>query len=112
MIRAVYRNGAIKPLDEVPPDWREGQELEIRTLPKRDAVSDTDDWINESGAFAGYTGEMPPHVREELNRRLAALHDLGPTEFEPGEREEIEKTLAEMDNLGRAEMQRLLDGRS
>ena len=112
MIRAVYRDGAIQPLDEVPADWQEGQELEIRAMQPCEAAADTDDWINERGAYADYAGEMPPHVREELERRLAALHELGPVEFEPGERKEIEKALVEMDNLGRAKMQQFLDGRS
>jgi hypothetical protein len=112
MIRAIYRDGAIQPLDDMPSEWQEGQELEIRAMEPRDAAPDTDDWINERGAFANYSGEMPPHVRDELERRLNALHELGPMEFEPGEREEIDKALAEMDSLGRAEMQQLLDGRS
>jgi len=112
MIRAIYRDGAIRPLDKLPSEWRNGQELEVKAMQPRDSAADTDDWINERGAFANYSGEMPPHVREELERRLNALHNLGPMEFEPGEREEIGKALAEMDRLGRAEMQHLLNGQS
>ena len=29
MIRAVYLQGTIQPLDSVPADWRDGQELEV-----------------------------------------------------------------------------------
>jgi hypothetical protein len=107
MIRAIYRDGTIHPMDEVPADWHDGKELEVRALPKRDAASDTDDWINERGAFANYEGEMPPHVREELKRRMAALHALGPMEFEPGEEEEIGKFLREMDEISRRQMEQL-----
>jgi hypothetical protein len=109
MIRAVYRNGTIEPVDEVPADWQEGAELEVRPLPKRDAVSDTDDWISERGAYANYTGEMPQHVRDELERRIAAFHALGPMELEPGEEEEMQRLWREMDELGRREMQRLFE---
>ena len=109
MIRAIYREGVIRPLDALPSEWPEGQELEIRALCKCDPVSDTDDWINERGAFANYPGEMPPHIREELKRRIAELHALGPMEFEPGEKEQIERFWQEMDELGRQEMKRTLD---
>lgn len=30
MIRAVYREGSIQPVDPLPSGWREGQELEVR----------------------------------------------------------------------------------
>ena len=69
MIRAVYRDGKIQPMDELPGDWHEGEPLEIRPLghPHQtgDATIDTDDWINERGAFTSYTEEMPPHERQE-----------------------------------------------
>ena len=32
MIRAVYRKGTIQPLDPLPADWQDGQELEVREL--------------------------------------------------------------------------------
>ena len=35
MIRAVYRKGTIQPLDPLPADWQDGQELEVRE-PKAD----------------------------------------------------------------------------
>ena len=107
MIRAVYRDGAIQPLDAVPGDWHNGQELEVRALSMRDAAADADDWIYERSAFANYSGEMPSHVRQELERRLAAVHALGPMEFEPGEEEEIDKFLRQMDDIGRRQMEQL-----
>jgi hypothetical protein len=114
MIRAIYRDGKIEPVDDLPGDWHNGEPLEIRPLghplQTGDPVTDTDDWINERGAFANYTGEMPPHVRQELDRRLAELHALGPMEFEPGEREEMERLWKEMNDLGRQETKRMLSG--
>lgn len=32
MIKAVYRDGVIQPVDPVPPDWTEGQELQIQRV--------------------------------------------------------------------------------
>ena len=32
MIKAVYRDGAIHPVDPVAPDWTEGQELQIQSV--------------------------------------------------------------------------------
>jgi predicted DNA-binding antitoxin AbrB/MazE fold protein len=110
MIRAVYRDGVIQPLGSVPSDWPEGLTLEIHPVQPVNVESDTDNWINERGAYANYTGEMPQHVREELERRIAEFHALGPMEFEPGEREEMEKVWKEMDELGRRETKRMWDG--
>jgi len=107
MIRAVYRDGKIQPVDKVPPDWPEGQSLEIRPLAPFDVPTDTDDWINERGAYANYTGEMPQHVREELQRRIAAFEALGPVEYEPGEEEEINNFLRQMDDIGVRQMEQL-----
>src|SRR5215212_7942246 len=103
MIRAVYRDGKIEPVDQLPGEWHDGEPLEIRplghSLQTGDATTDTDDWINERGAFANYTGEMPSHVRQELERRMAELDELGPMEFEPGEKEEIEQFWRDLDEV-------------
>lgn len=111
MIRAIYRDGKIEPVDELPGEWHNGEPLEIRPLghplQTGDAVTDTDDWINERGAYANWTGPPPQHVLAELERRQEELHALGPMEFEPGEEEEIEKFLKDMDDKSRREMERL-----
>jgi|tagenome__1003787_1003787.scaffolds.fasta_scaffold18683451_2 hypothetical protein len=113
MIRAVYRDGKIQPMDKLPVEWHDGEPLEIRALgcplETGNAATDTDDWIYERGAFANYTGEMPPHVREELERRFAALDELGPMEFEPGEKEEMERFWRDLDEVGRQDMKRILE---
>ena len=108
MIRAVYRDGTIQPLDALPADWNNNQQLEVRAVLASNVSADTDDWINERGAYANYTGEMPEHIREELERRLAELHALGPMEYEPGEEEDIKHFWHEMDEAGREEMKRMM----
>ena len=39
MIKAVYQDGMIRPIDPVPPDWTDGQELQVQetTMPRVDA---------------------------------------------------------------------------
>jgi hypothetical protein len=49
----------------------------------------------------------PDDPLPDLDVRLAALHALGPMEYEPGERAEIEQALNSMDELSREQMQRL-----
>lgn len=36
MIHAVYKDGQIQPLDEIPEDWEDGQELVIEQSPSED----------------------------------------------------------------------------
>jgi hypothetical protein len=51
----------------------------------------------------------PDQSMPDIQQRLAALHALGPMEYEPGERERIEQALASLDELSREQMQRLAD---
>jgi len=48
--------------------------------------------------------ETPDDPLPDLEARLAALHALGPMEYEAGEREEIDQALKVMDELGRKQM--------
>jgi predicted DNA-binding antitoxin AbrB/MazE fold protein len=100
MIRAVYCNGAIKPLDELPPEWHEGLELEVRELHEAAKSSEFDEWLEGDGP-------MSDAVRVELDRRLAEFHALGPMEWEPGEEAEVQKFLDQMDEIGRRQMRQL-----
>ncbi len=42
MLKAVLKNGAIVPLDPVPPDWEEGTNLEVEKV--NGTASDVDAW--------------------------------------------------------------------
>ncbi|MCY2993153.1 MAG: hypothetical protein NTY19_35510 [Planctomycetota bacterium] len=46
-----------------------------------------------------------------LEERLAALHGLGPAEFEPGEREQMEAELEELNRISAAAMAGIGGGR-
>ena len=63
MIRARIHQGRVEVQDPLPAEW-EGQYVKLLPLTPDDALSD-------------------------LEERLAALHRLGPMQFEPGEREQI-----------------------
>lgn len=67
MVLAKISQGHIEVQGPIPASW-EGQMVRLIPLTPDDLVSD-------------------------LDERLAALHDLGPMEFEPGERETITQAL-------------------
>jgi hypothetical protein len=79
MIRARIQQGRIEAEEPIPAEW-EGQAVKIRALtPDDDPLPD-------------------------LEKRLAALHAMGPMEFEPGEREIIAKALDEVDRAAKSAM--------
>ena len=47
MIRAVYRDGSIRPIDPVPARWSEGKELEIEEAANSDSLAHIDRWVAE-----------------------------------------------------------------
>lgn len=65
-----------------------------------------DEWEGQSVKIVPMTPDDPI---PDLEERLAALHALGPMEFDEGERENIERCLAEQDRLSRAAMQAIED---
>lgn len=46
MIKAVLENGVIRPVEPLPPDWRDGQELVVEADVVPDAA-DVDRWADE-----------------------------------------------------------------
>lgn len=78
MIRAQIHHGRVEAQDPIPASW-EGQCVRIVPLTPEDPLPD-------------------------LEERLAALHLLGPAEFEPGEREQMHAQLAELDRFSAAAM--------
>jgi hypothetical protein len=47
MPRAVLRNGVICPLEMLPSEWSDGQELHIEALVDEDDDRDLDDWYRQ-----------------------------------------------------------------
>jgi hypothetical protein len=84
MIVGRVEHGRIELASALPEEW-EGQAVKIEPCTPDDSSPD-------------------------LGQRLAALHALGPMEYEPGEQRRIEQALAAMNDLSRTQMQVLADG--
>lgn len=76
MIRAIIQNGEIRPIDPLPPDWRDGREVIVEEA-ERASTDDLDEWFR-------------------------ALQLLGPAQYDPGEREQVQMLLNEADEQARA----------
>jgi hypothetical protein len=61
MIRAVIKKGKIQPLDALPNDWQEGQELLVESTDS--ALQDDDRWLSELNAAAS---RIPDRVHDEM----------------------------------------------
>jgi hypothetical protein len=86
MIRARIHQGRVEAEEPIPSEW-EGQAVKILALtPDDDPLPD-------------------------LEKRLAALHAMGPMEFESGEREIIAKALDELNRASQGAMQAMAGGR-
>jgi hypothetical protein len=47
MIRAILRAGTIEPLDELPGNWSDGQELVIEACAPSDEPAEIEDWYKK-----------------------------------------------------------------
>lgn len=83
MIRAIVRNGAIHPLDPLPPEWCDGREVVVQEVEAATAAppEETDNWY------------------QEMETLTAGLND-------PQEWEQIEATLTEADRQAKALVRR------
>ena len=79
MIAARIHEGRVEVREPIPEEW-EGQLVKITPMSPDDPLPD-------------------------LEERLAALHALGPVEYEPNEREAIAAALAELDTISKAAME-------
>jgi hypothetical protein len=68
MIRAVFRDGMIQPLDPLPEGWDEGQELQIIEGEPSDDPEAIERWYRELDSIANQ-----PHDPAEWERFESAL---------------------------------------
>jgi hypothetical protein len=68
MIRAILKKGRIQPVDELPPHWREGQELIVAGCEPSDDPSDIQKWHEELMALSA-------HIPAEDHEQMAAALD-------------------------------------
>lgn len=70
MIRAIFHNGAIRPLDEIPEHWLEGEELTIEQTGGKlgpEELADLDNWVAEVRATCAKISD------EDHTRAAAAI---------------------------------------
>ena len=73
MIRAILTNGTIQPLDCLPADWVEGQELRVDPVERpRESAEDIDRWYQELESLC--TAGDPDDERR-LQAALAEAHE-------------------------------------
>jgi predicted DNA-binding antitoxin AbrB/MazE fold protein len=87
MIRAVYRNGVIQPLDSLPADWREGLVLEVSEsdvdADVRPTAEEVEEWSAAVlAATAGITDEEHAQFLKALDEIEAESKELGRREME------------------------------
>src|SRR5438105_4044425 len=69
MIRAILKRGKIQPVDELPPHWREGQELIVEGCAPSDDPAAIKKWHDELVALSA---EIPA---EDYERMATAIAD-------------------------------------
>jgi hypothetical protein len=69
-IKAVLRHGIIEPVDPLPADWADGQELVVEEPRADDSAAEIGQWAREMDVA---TAQIPA---EEHDRFLRALDDI------------------------------------
>ena len=84
MIRAVYRDGKIHPLDGFHADWREGDELVVDALPSANIPDESfNEWVAElNAACAAISDEDHARMEAALEEIEARSKELGRREME------------------------------
>ena len=70
MIRAILKNGVIKPAEPLPPDWVDGQELRVDRDAPSDDPGDIDRWASR---LDGANGTVSAEDIDSLQRALETI---------------------------------------
>ena len=73
MPRAILRNGAILPLEPLPSNWTDGQELSVESAPHDNEEQDFERWMSELNALIA---ENDPADLERVEESIKAADDL------------------------------------
>jgi hypothetical protein len=91
MVRAIYRNGQIQLLDDVPSDWRDGDEVVVRSI-SESSVAETDERPMESfDEWAADLREATKDISDEDHAQFMAALDQVEKESKELGRREMEK---------------------
>lgn len=82
MIRAIYRDGAIQPLDELPVTWRDGQELVVAEHVGAELRETIEQWTAEMDAAAALEDEDHDRFMKALEEVERESKILGRREME------------------------------
>ena len=79
MPKAVLRNGLIHPVEPLPADWKEGEELDVQKA-EEDSLQDLDQWYEELEAMVAENdpadlAELEATLKESDSRLQAALEE-------------------------------------
>ena len=74
MIRAIFRDGQIQPLDPLPTGWDEGQELQITEVEPIDDPEAIERWCHDLESMANRPDD--PAEWEKFNSALAEADRL------------------------------------
>lgn len=66
-IKAIVRDGRIQPLEPLPPDWIEGQELVVEDPDSAESAAEIERWAKE---LEESTARIPPDEHDRLDRAL------------------------------------------
>jgi len=69
-IKAILLNGRIQPIEPIPPDWAEGQELVIEEPDSAETAAEIQQWAKELEAS---TARIPAEEHELLDRALEEI---------------------------------------
>ena len=69
-IKAILRDGHIQPLEPLPPDWEDGQELLVEPPDVVGEKNEIDRWAQDLNAAAA---EVPLEEHEQLNRAFGQI---------------------------------------
>jgi hypothetical protein len=69
-IKAILRDGRIQPLEPLPPDWTEGQELVIEEPDWGETAAEIEQWAKELEAS---TARIPVEEHELLESALEEI---------------------------------------
>ena len=74
MIRAIIRHGHIEPLDRLPEDWSEGQEVTVEVSESRSTDEAIRNWHAEWNAACP---DIAAEDHAELDEALVTIRQLG-----------------------------------
>ena len=69
MIRAILKKGKIRPVDALPPQWRDGQELIVEGCEPSDDPADIKKWHDRLVALSA---QIPAEDHERMAAAVAA----------------------------------------